>query len=235
MEVDNNQQNLSNQIPQQSKKQPVEQKINQTKVKNSFSLISILSFTTIIASLIAGFFYYQNMQLRSELQKKTESISTQTPIPTQTREENEEWKIYTGEDNKFTFKYPKEAEMITDKCISIQIIGPTQTEATETFDGLYLTFCPIILGKQTIDEWIESDMTGDNVETTKPKTIYSLNEYIAYEYIILGPTQQRNIVIQSPYFDSEMVVIRDTTQDPTKQGYEKIVEKIISTFKFIEN
>jgi hypothetical protein len=76
----------------------------QEKTKSNFSLVLILSFTTIIATLIAGFFYFQNMQLRTELSKKIEVAST--PTPTATPDETTNWKTYTDTKDKFSFKYP---------------------------------------------------------------------------------------------------------------------------------
>ncbi|MBU0998528.1 hypothetical protein KJ570_03305 [Patescibacteria group bacterium] len=207
---------------------PVPTKLEVKPKKNS-GLAVILSFTTIIATLIAGFFYFQNIQLRDELAKKIEIAST--PIPTATPNEIEDLITYKNDDYNFSFKYPKEANLVEDDCVSLQIVGPTQTEATEAFDGLYLNFCPETLVDQTIDEWIETDISGD-IEVIKAKSEFSLKTYIAYTYETLGLMQQKNIAIQSPDSESIIVVITDITQDPTNQGYKEIVDEIISTFEY---
>jgi len=85
---------------------PTEIQTKQEKAKNNISLILILSFTTIIATLIAGFFYFQNMQLRVELSKKIEVALT--PTPTKSPDKTADWKTYTDTKDKFSFKYPSD-------------------------------------------------------------------------------------------------------------------------------
>lgn len=200
------------------------------KPKKSSGLALILSFTTIIATLIAGFFYFQNMQLRSELQK---NLPSSTPTPIATPDETADWKTYTEVNYKFSFRYPKDIELNKNECISLRIVGPTQTGETEPFDGLYLNFCPKTLEDQTIDQWIEKDLSGGG-EITTPKTKISLNAYTAYTYELTGELRQKNIVIQSPISKTQIILITDITQDPTNQGYEKLVNQILATFKFNE-
>jgi len=97
-----------NQPVQTSVENPVPKK-TEVKPKKNFSLTIILSFTTIIATLIAGFFYFQNTKLRTELIKKIESIPTPTsiPSPTEAPDETIDWKTYTNDKYKITFKYPQ--------------------------------------------------------------------------------------------------------------------------------
>lgn len=84
---------IPNIINQEAFPQPIEapQPINPqepTKNKNS-SIIFILSFTTIIACLIAAFFYWQNTKLIKEVTK----IET-TSVPTSTPDKTIDWKTY---------------------------------------------------------------------------------------------------------------------------------------------
>jgi len=76
----------------------------EVKPKKNSGLALILSFTTIIATLIAGFFYYQNTQLRVELTKRIESIPT--PISTEIPNETADWKTYTDTNGDYSFKHP---------------------------------------------------------------------------------------------------------------------------------
>ena len=73
-------------------------------------------------------------------------------------------------------------------------------------------------------------------EITSPKTKILLNTYTAYTYEITGELKQKQIVVQSPTSETQIILITDITNDPTIQGYEKLVTQIISTLKFdVEN
>jgi hypothetical protein len=69
------------------------------KQKNS-SIIFILSLTTIVACLIAAFFYWQNTKLIKE------TTNIQTPSPTSTPDITANWKTYENTKYSFIFKYP---------------------------------------------------------------------------------------------------------------------------------
>lgn len=216
----------ANQTIQTPIKNPVK---TEEKPKKNFSLIVILSFATIIASLIAAFFYFQNAQLRNKLQNDLPS-----PTPTIVSDEISDWKTYTDTDYQFSFKYPKEIKFDKDSCISLQIVGPTQTNDTEPFDGLYLSICPTTLENQTLDSWIES-ILSNAIEIIKPKTKVTIKTYEAYSFEISGELMtEKQTVIQSPILDSQIISIVDITKDPTNQGYKDLADKIISTFEFIE-
>lgn len=206
---------------------PVE--IDEKPKKNS-GLAIILSFTTIIATLIAGFFYFQNTQLKSKLQENLSS-----PIPTTTPDQAEDWRTYTDSEFKFSFQYPKDAILEKSECISLQIIGPTQTNDTEPFDGLYLSICPETLENETLDDWIKNDLF-QALEIVEPKAKIEIQEYEAYSYKITGELMtEKHTVIQSPLSKSQIILISDITKDPTNQNYEEKVNKIISSFKFLDN
>ena len=200
------------------------------KPKKNFSLTMILSFATIIASLIAVFFYFQNTKLRGELGKEIPS-----PTPIETPDPAESWETYTDTEFKFSFQYPKEVKLEKDECVFLNIVGPTQTNDTEPFDGLYLNICPKNLENLTIDEWIENDLTTF-VEILKPKTKILINTYPAYSYQASTELlSEKRTVIESPILKSQIILISDISKDPTNQGYEELVNQILDTFKFNQN
>lgn len=79
------------------------------KPKSNLSLNIILSFLLIFSTALAGFFYWQNMRLKSMLAEniKQEATSTPIPTPTATPDPTANWKTYTNTAYKYSIKYPQ--------------------------------------------------------------------------------------------------------------------------------
>lgn len=77
------------------------------KPKSNLSLNIILSFLLIFSTALAGFFYWQNMRLKSMLAENIKQEATSTPIPTPsaTPDPTANWKTYTSDE--ISFKYPR--------------------------------------------------------------------------------------------------------------------------------
>lgn len=75
--------------------------------RNGISLTTILSLCLIFSVLIAGFFVYQNFQLKKIIYENTQPSSTTNPLPTPTPNPTDNWENILDERFGFTFKAPK--------------------------------------------------------------------------------------------------------------------------------
>ena len=70
-------------------------------------------------------------------------------------------------------------------------------------------------------------------EILQPKKTITVNGISGYTYTVEGLGTFKNIYLQSPN-KACTVEITDATIDPTNQGYQKTVDKILTTFKFVD-
>lgn len=248
----NNPQEVSQSI-QTPDQNPVAVKFEE-KPKKSSGLATILSFTTILATLIAGFFYFQNMQLRSELQKNLPS-STPTPISTVVPDETADWKTYTDSKNIYSFKYPDNWQILNSV--------PTIFQSVKSYvDG------------EDINVWLKSKMFAKSCSGPIIQNNENKNIIIAFE--IISPKQTdggycwsngyftddkkwkiankyvypigSNITIE-PEWKGDYFIMKNAS--PSTSGYkaslalfdretyklleENTLNQILSTFKFSEN
>lgn len=149
----NNPQKVSQPI-QPPVENPVQVKLEEKPKKNS-GLSLILSFTTIIATLIAGFFYFQNMQLRSELQKNLPSL---TPTPTATPDETADWNIYKSTKYGYSLKYPSSlfiADCNKENNIAGVYLDNKGVPPCDNPEPQYQIQLDVRTDKKTLDEYIK--------------------------------------------------------------------------------
>ncbi|HSX48944.1 MAG TPA: hypothetical protein VLE44_01680 [Candidatus Saccharimonadales bacterium] len=193
-----------------------------------------------------GFLAYQNMQLQKEVtQMKTSQVTvgssptpiayaSQTPSTSATPDLTAGWKTYNK--NNFTFKYPTDVTLgeNSDSSVYLSKSGPTQKAQTESTDGITMLFVPRTLNNQTLEQWVDQSISQSNgvVSVSEGKKATTLNGYSGFTYTITGLGTQRNIILQSPLSQTNFVQINNSTADPTNQGFETVVNQILSTFKF---
>lgn len=195
------------------------------KPKKDPGLALILSFTTIIATLIAGFFYYQNTQLRKELQK---NLPSSTPTSSTTPDETTNWKTYKDEFAGFEIKYPQNwvytINSKTEKNLNVYMgnltfLGPEGQIDIIFGDGFGGGLCTEMKGSKAK---IENIQIG---RYTVPLCNYSLDSKVYYE---------------SPYADAGGPQVSETSYNfsfyypESSQQSRDFILKILSTVKFDE-
>jgi hypothetical protein len=212
-------------------KTPVENQVRvEEKTKKNFSLALILSFTTIIATLIAAFFYFQNTQLRNVLQKNLPS-----PTPTATLSETAGWKTYTDSNNEYSFKYPSNWNTLNINNNSLMVAPQADIDQVSKmvkagggFGGG--DFLIMLINKNekkpsiTTDEYqtvIESSVNISSIEALKYEITFLQNgpgfEKGKKHFSVVIPTSEKYLSI-----------------DLVEQKYLDTYNLILSTFKFIE-
>lgn len=105
---------LNDPIEESKSSTTVEVPPNQDSGDNK-NLLMILAVSTIIASFLAGFFYWQNTQLKGQIvekmameEKSDESIQDD---PTTTPDPTADWETYTNTASNFQIKFPQSWEI----------------------------------------------------------------------------------------------------------------------------
>ena len=221
------------------------QKPTQEKKSNKWLLISLAIFALAVLGVV-GFFAYQNYQLKEPvISKKDAPISSPTPMPTEvlsptpTIGATANWLSYADESVCYTFKYPQEITFKIrpeEKIIHLSLWGPTQKQDTEFYDGISLSFSfPLEIGGAALSDYVDSQIeeSKQHGEILKSKETITINGINGYTYTSQGLGTFQNIFLQSP--DKTCTVeITNATADPSNQGYQKTVDKILSTFKFVD-
>lgn len=219
------------------------EKSTQGKKSNKWLFVSLATFL-LIALGIAGFFAYQNYQLKKEAILKEDTVTpslppvpTEDPLPTLEIDLTAGWFTFTKEGFCYSFKYPQEITFNDENVIRLSSLGPTQKKDTEFYDGLSLIFSlPLEIGNLSLSDYVDGkieEIENDGLaEIVNPKEVILINGINGYTYTVQGLGKFQNIFLQSP--DKTCVVeITNSTVDPTDQGYQKTVDKVFSTFKFV--
>lgn len=204
-------------------------KIDEKPKKNS-GLTLILSFTTIIATLIAGFFYFQNMQLRNELLKNLPSL---TPTPVATPDETANWKIYKDEIAGFEIKYPQDW--------TFKINQKTTTDETDS-ENIYFGNISFLGPEGQIDLVFGNGFGGGPCNVNEgPSAKIEKITIGSYNVPLCNYSRNSKIYYGSPYGDAGGPNIDNTSYNFTFSYPEEskesnaFIQKILSTFKFNES
>jgi hypothetical protein len=114
--------------------------------------------------------------------------------------------------------------------------GPTQIHETESYDGIYLEF--IILPKkglslQQIAQNSFEELKKEDVDAGIGFKQSSIGDYSAWEYTYTPYLGAKYIFLEENAESQEYLRIVDMTEDPTNQGYESLVNKIVASITFL--
>lgn len=161
-------------------------------------------------------------------------LPTPTPESTPTPEPTADWKTHTNTKCGFSIKYPDELTVDEARgCVHFSLWGPTQKTDTEFYDGISLLFDSGQLGNKTLKELVEEEadefkVVGEVLISPAETTIAGVAGYtvkasglgvFTYFYVSHKPGIYLEIV--------------DSTVDPTGKGFQKTVDLMLSTLKFL--
>jgi len=212
------------------------------KNKLQAGFIPILIILLVVALGAGGFFVYQKYQgsQKTPPQKKGTPSVTITPSPSPQPKDDgmAGWLTFSKPNIPYTFKYPKEVELIEQEGFQLSLWGPSQKPETEFYDGISLGFSlPTKFAGGSLKDYvaakIEEIKAQGLMEIVKPQEEITLNGLNGYTYTVSGLGVFQSIYLLSP--DKQWLVeISDATNDPTHQGYLETVKKILSTFQFTQ-
>lgn len=205
--------------------------MEKTKSQAGFLIIPLILLVVVLT--VGGLFVYQKYQVPKEITQTPPAKSSVTPSP-----QAENWLTFSKPNIPYTFKYPKEVELIEQEGFQLSLWGPTQKTETEFYDGIALGFSlPTKFAGGSLNDYVaakvEEIKTQGLMEIVKPQEEITINGLSGYTYAASGLGVFKYIFLLSPD-QNWLVEISDGTKDPTNQGYPEIVKKILATFQFTQ-
>ncbi|GEM_PF-3403210 len=145
------------------------------------------------------------------------------------------WKMFESEAFGFSLRYPPEMEVAENEDGSVRflLIGPSQTRGTEVYDGIILTF---FLGNYSDDSLLE--YVDQLVSEKRNDPIYievgdveevDIGGISGYRFTESALGEFTNIYL--PWGDEGGYLnIFYLLEDPKNQGFEEILDKMLSSF-----
>jgi hypothetical protein len=145
---------------------------------------------------------------------------------------------YKDAEGIYTFSYPldyKLSDQTDGKQIRVYKTGPTQQGQTEMYDGVILVFETVDLSGQTLSKWVDGHIKTTTADGTSklssPKKMITIKGYPGFRYGIHGLGDFTEYVLQKDNKSNHAVIISVMVADPQKIGFQKEVDKILSTFE----
>ena len=181
---------------------------------------------------IGIWYYFQYTKLQSQTNSTEAPVVGQTtPTPPVQTQVEEGWVLYSNDSTGFTFTYPQEAELRHEnEYVGVILLGPTQSQGTELYDGLAVLLASYPLNGKTLKQAAENEQTKEDTSVTVSEITpitYAGKSGFTYQASSLGTRQ----VIILPLTNDLYLKVVNSTQDPTNKGFQNTVEKIVSTTK----
>jgi len=198
-------------------------------------LLPLISAVAVLALLAAGYFFYQNQQLKQGSSNNTPSPS---PAPT-TQDETANWKIYSNPELRFSIEYPptmkisqepkpfKDGKQNTHWSLSLDDRGENDQSGTSIKTSVTVQFSQNPISGESnlpITRIQDTFLANDNTEffdiqgndAVKLKSVYSSNQTSITIHILK---------------DRSLWSIDGSTTSTNKESV-KLIDQILSTFKF---
>ena len=151
-------------------------------------------------------------------------------------DEMQGWKTLTT--NYFKVRHPSDVKSVNwgSMIYSLEKWGPTQQEDAEFYDGISIRFQVKEINDLNAEQYAKNKIEetkkqqiADIVQELKPMTL-RLSKGFTYTSSGLGI--HRYYIFQVGKIDDAMILeITDSTVDPTNQGYQTTVNKILNTLE----
>jgi hypothetical protein len=163
---------------------------------------------------------------------------TQTPIstlpsPISTGSVPEGWEKYFSQEMGFSVRFPSEMEVRDDQegYISFVVLGPSQAEGTEVYDGIILSFSQDTYSSSSLESFVISEVNRkrdeliyDRVSDVEPVVVNGIQGY-KYSESALGDFTNIYLSLNGGSY----LLISYLLEDPTSQGYEEDLNMILSS------
>jgi hypothetical protein len=145
---------------------------------------------------------------------------------------------YTDTQGVYTFLYPLDYKLDQQndgKQIRIYKTGATQQGQTEMYDGVVMVFETMDTDGVPLSKWVDGYIkktTADGtIKLVGSKKQMTQNGYAGFVYHTQGLGEFTNYVFQKSEKSHQVVVITTLVEDPQKVGFQKEVDKILSTLE----
>lgn len=207
---------------------------------NKFKILGGVLGVFILTGAAFGAYKFSQRQVYPELVEGPTPSPTATPLPTPTPEPTPtpgptaDWKTHTNTECGFSIKYPSELTVDeTRGCVHFSLWGPTQKTDTEFYDGISLLFDSGQLGNKTLKQLVDEEvaMFQDVGEVLIPPAATTIAGVSGYTFKASGLGVFTYFYV-SPKPGAYLEIV-DSTVDPTGKGFQKTVDLMLSTLKFL--
>ncbi len=202
--------------------------------KGFASTITLIVAFLMIAVLATGVWYYFEYTEQATQNNSTEAPlvgSGQAPATPPEAEVEEGWVEFDDPATGFTFQYPEDAQIRREnENVGVVVLGPTQSQGTELYDGLTVLLATYPLNGKTLTEAAQAEQAREDsiAEVTEITPItYAGKSGFVYQATSLGTRQ----VIILPLTNDLYLKVTNSTVDPTGKGFQETAEKIASSVK----
>ena len=198
--------------------------------------------TSLIILVIIGIGIFAYLTIAPFVEKKSEtssidSQSTQqqqvSPVSSSTTTSTNSWKTYSSTPLGFSISHPSDLEPIKqDETIVFSKWGPSQKEETEFYDGISLTLSAGFYNgafESLVNQQLEEIKNWPTYVSSSEIKALSLagKEAYSFETVTMGKATYYFIKKnQTEYFK-----IVDATNDPTNQGFDTIISRMMSSLQ----
>jgi hypothetical protein len=200
---------------------------------------AIVGITLVLVIILTGtaFFIRRSSKLSVNPSPTPTPVptATSTPIPTPTPSVPDDWQIYEPDSN-WSISYPKKMQTREnqDGSVSFILLGPTQTQGTEVYDGIIFTVETGVYTENSFQSFAENGYQENADEPTTSEitdlTQVSIQDKKAYQYTVTSLGEFTHIYIQGAgktYAHISMLI-----EDPGDESFQEIADKMLDSLSF---
>lgn len=147
------------------------------------------------------------------------------------------WQTHTDEKHGFSMDYPSalKVEETAAEAVKFTLLGPTQRQGTEIFDGISVTVRTATHSQESLKDYVDSrvqkiERVGDVIQEPE-KVVLNGNNGYRYEKVTAG----RSTVLIFPFSQGEVINISYAAPDPQNRGYKEVVKEMVSSFEILDS
>lgn len=163
----------------------------------------------------------------------TETLSAlATPEPTPTPDPMASWKTFTSTTLGFSMRYPSDVVVKEDKEVSFTKSGPSQKDATEFSDGIFLSVSTGSLKGVTLTKFIDNSIIALKSGTKLSGAVADVTAgtLVGKKFTVEGGLGGPFTFYYFPKGDKDYFLVSDSTKDPSSSGFAKTVSTMVTTF-----
>jgi hypothetical protein len=200
----------------------------------------IAGLGVVLVTVIGGFLIYRALN-ETETQTATpisspSSTAIPTPGSTPITDVPEDWETYSSDELGFNISHP--SEMTVDEQQAIEgirflLIGPSQTQGTEMYDGISMTINVDTHNADSFQDFIDeqhqetNDATNPEVGDIEQVTVAGLQ---GYQFVVNSLGEFTHIYL--PLEGNKYAHVTYLMEDPENQGFQEILDTMLSSLSF---
>lgn len=179
-------------------------------------------------------FYVGDPKITQKISGSGKLEQIQGPTLSKTRPIIQGWRTYRSDSLGFIVDYPSEMNILSEgDGVKFLVLGPTQREGTEMFDGIMFSLFKRLYNQETLLEFIEEQRQADmDVASVEEIEEFILMDMNGYSYITEGLGTFTNIFIDVG--ENETLHISYFAPDPGDLGFQQTVDNMLSSLELLK-